>query len=104
MKRSEVEKIIKDALDANTEDNHDELASIISYELKEAGLPIEEDTLGAHKIIPNEAFDALAEDLLSDGVCPCGATTSVNCSVTGCPLYLRESDLRAKVFQTWRQG
>ena len=34
--------------------------------------------------------------LLAQGWCPCGSTTSEGCSVTGCPLYLKEEELEEK--------
>lgn len=29
------------------------------------------------------------EELLNKGMCPCGAESSLGCSVTGCPLYIQ---------------
>jgi hypothetical protein len=38
MKRSQVEKIIENTINANTQDSPEELASIILFELEEAGM------------------------------------------------------------------
>jgi hypothetical protein len=38
MKKSEVEKIISDTIDANTQETKDELATIILYELEQLGM------------------------------------------------------------------
>ena len=54
------------------------------------------EDLGPHKTIPDEAFDALVEDLLADGICPCGSDSYEGCSVTGCPLYCQQELIDGK--------
>lgn len=35
-------------------------------------------------------YDLTEEELLAEGICPCGNTDYTNCAVTGCALYCYE--------------
>lgn len=48
------------------------------------------------------------EELLEQGMCPCGNSSYEGCSVTGCALYcyqeLGKKVIESKILETWRPG
>jgi hypothetical protein len=78
--------------------SYHEMAKMMS-EMDEAGFafdnPNEQNALAMpEESVTNLLEEVTAEELLKQGICPCGATSSVGCSVTGCALYCYEETCR----------